>query len=545
MGLFIDAINKGNVAYSDGSQVIDTTYSLGDGNHRVTTTGSKTNVVTGNGSSTIASTGSNCTIQTGNGNQKITSIGDNNNITTGDGDDNVVFIGDNTKLDAGNGNNKVIFWGDNVNIKTGNGNDSITTFDQEYKNGHYSDISQVFIDKLPTGTWEKWNKVSTDLIDYNCKTMFFRKRQTWTYEEHYDVETIFSRYINGVKNTKIDMGGGNNSANVTLGEGSTIGGSGNNDIKYNEKWQIDKSQGHRDEVKIRVEKKSNTRWGNVAIAAAAVGAAVVGGIAIAGAASGTAAGGTAAGAAAGSTAAGGTAAAAGGTAAAAGGAAATGGVVSSIGAGVSSVVSGIGSAVGAVGSAVTQGITYGLTSMGMSAGAAATTIAVGQTAISAYSAVNAGINIAKGNGSFGDWVSLIAGGYGAYTGASGIAESAGWVSNTADAAAKAGGFWSDAGDFIAGFSGADTVSTAGSIGNAIGAVGSGVAMGQSIKNIADGDGGFGDWMSVYTNGSRALGNTSKMFSDGQTTVSSTTKTETKTNSTKTTKVEKPVIKSGK
>lgn len=272
MSIFVDAINKGNVSYGMGEQVIDTSYNLGDGNHTVEINGSNTNITTGDGNSTIKHYGSNATIKTGNGNQKITSIGDNKTITTGSGDDDIVFIGDNCNLDAGNGNNSVTFWGNNCNIKTGNGNDDITTFDQAYQNGLYTSLTDVFIDKLPTDTWENWTKVSSTLIDHRVSKGFWRTKQKWVYEEHYDVETIFSRYINGVKNTNIDMGGGTNTANVTLDKSSKIGGSGTNKITYNEKWQIDESLGHRDETKLRTRRKTSTRWDHIALTAIGVAA---------------------------------------------------------------------------------------------------------------------------------------------------------------------------------------------------------------------------------------------------------------------------------
>lgn len=427
MGIFIDAVRQGNVSYSDGSQVIETTYNLGDGNHKVTTEGTRTNVITGNGNSIITSTGSNCTITTGNGNQKITSIGDNNNITTCSGDDEVVFIGDNVKLDTGDGDDSVIFWGDNCTVKTGAGDDSVTTFDQVYQQANYSSLADVFIDKLPTGTWEKWNKVSSDLIDYNCKKSFFKKKQTWVYEEHYDVETIFSRYVNGVKNSSIDMGGGTNTADVTLGSGSTIGGSGTNNITYNEEWQMDESLGHRDEVQLRTVTKKNTRWGNIALVGAAVAAAVVGGFAIAGAA-GTGGAGAGAGAAAtagtsgAATAAGATTAAAttataatattaattaaGATAAATTTAAASGGFWAGIGSAISSAASAVSGAVSSATGWISSTAVSGLTSLGVSASTASTIVSGAGLALKGYGTINSAVNIVKGDGSLGDYFTL-------------------------------------------------------------------------------------------------------------------------------------------
>lgn len=264
MGTFVDAINKGYVNYGMGEQAVDVTYNLGDGNHKITINSSNTNVVAGNGDNIIKHYGSNAYIRTGDGNHKITSIGDNKTITTGDGDDDVVFVGDNCNVDLKNGNNSVVFWGNNCNIQTGDGDDSVTTFDQVYQEGQYEGLKNAFLDRLPTGTWEKWTKVSSDLIDTRKKRHTFKTTYTYVYENHYDVETIFSRYINGVQNTNIDMGSGSNTANVTMGKGSKISGSGGtNDITYNKKWQIDESLGHRDEVKITQKKKSKTRWATI------------------------------------------------------------------------------------------------------------------------------------------------------------------------------------------------------------------------------------------------------------------------------------------
>ena len=98
------------------------------------------------------------------------------------------------------------------------------------------------------------------MIDKSVKNRLVYTKTKKVYEIHYDVETYFSRYINGVKDTKIDMGGGNNTANVTMDRpSSTIGGSGTNEITYNEKWQIDKLIDVRDEVILQ---KKTSRKGN-------------------------------------------------------------------------------------------------------------------------------------------------------------------------------------------------------------------------------------------------------------------------------------------
>lgn len=288
MGIFVDAVNKGNVTYNNGIVIVDTTYDLGDGDHKVDINGTGTNVKTGNGDCSIKHTGSNASITTGDGNQHITSLGnnkiittgdgnqhitalgDNKTITTGNGDDDIVFIGDNYKLDAGNGNNNVVFWGDNCDIKLGNGNDKVTTYDQVMNHAAYDDIADYFIDKLPTGTWERWTKVSTDLIDTNVRKHTFKTKITNVYENHYDVETTFSRYINGVKNTNIDLGEGTNTANVTLHETSSIEGTENDTIVKNDKWQIDNLVNIRDEGKLSYTTRKKTNWSCIGRIAATV-----------------------------------------------------------------------------------------------------------------------------------------------------------------------------------------------------------------------------------------------------------------------------------
>ena len=72
MGIFVDAVNKGNVTYNNGNIIVDTTYDLGDGDHKVDINGTGTNVKTGNGDCSIKHTGSIASITTGDGNQHIT-----------------------------------------------------------------------------------------------------------------------------------------------------------------------------------------------------------------------------------------------------------------------------------------------------------------------------------------------------------------------------------------------------------------------------------------------------------------------------------------
>lgn len=265
MGLFIDAINNKEVTYDNGATEIDTSYNLGDGYHKVKISGSKTNLSVGNGDTVIKHYGDNCSINAGEGWKKITSLGNNKNITTDTGDDDVIFIGDNITLDTKGGNDKLAFWGNNCDIKMGDGDDSVTTYDQLYTKPQYSHLANDFIDRLETGTWEKWTLKSSDVIDVQKKKSFCSAKTTTFYEQHYDVETIFSRYINGVENTTIDMGDGKDTANVTLGQGSSIKSTTTNGIDddiiiQNEKWQIDESLGHRDEVKIVSSTKKSSGW---------------------------------------------------------------------------------------------------------------------------------------------------------------------------------------------------------------------------------------------------------------------------------------------
>lgn len=106
------------------------------------------------------------------------------------------------------------------------------------------------------------------------------KTKTWVFEEHYNVETFFSQYINGVQNCNIDMGSGKNTGNITLGANSTVKSNGTNitkstdDVTINEKWQIDTSLGTRDETKLRTEQKTSSRAGGIFVAAVAAVAAV-------------------------------------------------------------------------------------------------------------------------------------------------------------------------------------------------------------------------------------------------------------------------------
>ena len=294
MGIFTNAVKQGNVEYNYGKKDINTTYNLGNGDHVIKVNGNGTNVTTGNGrvvikaygnraiittgkgnskiqsvgngvtistgdgNNNITSIGDNTKIVTGNGNQKITSLGDNKIIKTGDGDDEIVFLGDCNDVDMGNGNNKLTFWGNGCNIKAGDGNDSITTFDQVYDKKEYKNISQYFIDMLPTTQNEKWTKENSTQIDGYTKRNFFQEKKIRTYENTYSVETILNRYINGVQQTTIDMGKGNNTANLTMGSGSKIlqtqkdpndKDTTTNIITYNKPWQIQESLGTRTEVK--------------------------------------------------------------------------------------------------------------------------------------------------------------------------------------------------------------------------------------------------------------------------------------------------------
>ena len=275
MGTFVDAFNQGAIQRTNGNIIVECTYDLGDGNHDVEISGSKTNVKTGDGNSNIVHYGSDATITTGAGNNKITSIGNNKTIKTDSGDDEVIFLGNNCNVNTGDGDNKVIFYGDNCNVTMGSGNDDVTTFDQVYKDGKYANMSDVFLSMLPTGVWEDWNKVSSHCIDYKVKKSLMKKTKTWVYEEHYNVKTFFSQYINGVANCNIDMGSGENTGNITLGQNSTVKSNGetinktNDDVKINKQWQIDTLLDTRDETKLRTEQKTSTRAGGVIVAAAA------------------------------------------------------------------------------------------------------------------------------------------------------------------------------------------------------------------------------------------------------------------------------------
>ena len=116
------------------------------------------------------------------------------------------------------------------------------------------------------------------------------KTRIWTYEDVYDVETIFSRYINGLKNVNIDMGAGNNTANLTIdtktskviSNGKDVLNTTNTEtqntdenIQINDDWSLDTSLGNRKECELRTEVKTNTRVGGVFVAAVAAVAAVV------------------------------------------------------------------------------------------------------------------------------------------------------------------------------------------------------------------------------------------------------------------------------
>ena len=262
--------------------------SVGDGNSNIKVVGSNTNVKTGDGNNKIVHYGSDSTISTGDGNQNITSIGDNKTITTGDGDDEVIFLGDNITLNGGNGDNNVVFWGNNVNITLGEGNDDVTTFDQIYNKGGYSDLNEVFLNTLGTGIWEDWNKISRHQIDYICQKSFMSKSQTWVFEDTYQVDTYFSRYVNGLKNVNIDLGGGSNTANLTIdkatskvidngkvvvGKNALVNKSDN--IKLNEDYSYDTLLDSRKETRLDSHTKSNTRWGGVFIGAVVAIAAII------------------------------------------------------------------------------------------------------------------------------------------------------------------------------------------------------------------------------------------------------------------------------
>ena len=364
MGTFVDAFNQGAIQRTNGNIIVECTYDLGDGNHDVEISGSKTNVKTGDGNSNIVHYGSDATITTGAGNNKITSIGNNKTITTDSGDDEVVFLGNNCNVNTGNGNNKVVFYGDNCNVTMGNGDDNVTTFDQVYKEGKYANMSDVFLSMLPTGVWEDWNKVSSHCIDYKVQKSLMSKTKTWVFEEHYNVETFFSQYINGVQNCNIDMGSGKNTGNITLGANSTVKSNGTNitkstdDVTINEKWQIDTSLGTRDETKLRTEQKTSSRAGGIFVAAAAAVVAVVATIATAGAAG-----------------------------AAIGGALASGASALGASAGVAGAIGTVGTVVGTVGAAA------GFASAGVTLANTGYNIVTGQANSDDW--INAGMSLAK------------------------------------------------------------------------------------------------------------------------------------------------------
>lgn len=311
MSILRTAVQYGAINTNITNVEIDTAYDLGDGNHAVKVSGDKTSVKTGNGNSNIKSYGNNADVTTGNGNnvivsygddssittgsgnQKITSIGDNKTIVTDSGDDDITFIGDGCTLNAGDGENKVIFWGNDTNITTGAGNDDIKTFDQVYDEEDLSDIAQAFLATLPTEIREEWDRIARHQIDYICQKSLMSKSQTWVYEDTYDVYTIFYRYINGLKNVNIDMGGGVNTASLTVDkETANIIDNGKSvlskdrygnikqnettgNITFNKNDSLDTVLDKRNETKLDVKTKSNTRWGGVFVAAAAAVAATV------------------------------------------------------------------------------------------------------------------------------------------------------------------------------------------------------------------------------------------------------------------------------
>ena len=309
MGAFSNAMAVGAVSYNvkdvqtnieidlaDGNHDLEidgsgNSVSVGNGNQNIKVVGSNTNVKTGDGNSKIVHYGSNSSISTGNGNQDITSIGDNKQITTGDGDDDVTFIGDNVTLDGGNGDNNVVFWGNNATITLGDGNDDVATFDQIYNQGGYDDLNAVFLSTLGTDIWEDWNRISRHQIDYIVQKSLMSKSQTWVYEDTYQVDTYFSRYVNGLKNVNIDLGGGSNTANLTIDKktssvidnGKEVIGrnalgqltSKSENVKLNKDYSYDTLLDSRKETRLDSHTKSNTRWGGVFVAAAAAVAAVV------------------------------------------------------------------------------------------------------------------------------------------------------------------------------------------------------------------------------------------------------------------------------
>jgi len=309
VGAFSNAMAVGAVSYNvkdvqtnieidlaDGNHDLEidgsgNSVSVGNGNQNIKVVGSNTNVKTGDGNSKIVHYGSNSSISTGNGNQDITSIGDNKQITTGDGDDDVTFIGDNVTLDGGNGDNNVVFWGNNATITLGDGNDDVATFDQIYNQGGYDDLNAVFLSTLGTDIWEDWTRISRVQIDYIKQKSLMSKTQTWVYEDTYQVDTYFSRYVNGLKNVNIDLGGGSNTANLTIDKktssvidnGKEVIGrnalgqltSKSENVKLNKDYSYDTLLDSRKETRLDSHTKSNTRWGGVFVAAAAAVAAVV------------------------------------------------------------------------------------------------------------------------------------------------------------------------------------------------------------------------------------------------------------------------------
>lgn len=302
MSILVKALKNEQIMYNPGAVDVKMSYYLGDGNHEVKISGNMTDVITGdgnsviehdgdsaviitgngdqiiestgnnkiirtgNGNSKILSVGDNVKIETGNGNNRISSIGDNTKIETGDGDDEVVFIGNNSKVNTGAGDDKLVFWGNNCEIKMGDGDDFVSTYDKYYTKEDTSLFSAAFIDRLATTTSENYTAKTSDLIDTVKKTKrsFLRKKVTITYfyENHYNVDTILSKHVN-MQNTTIDLGSGNNKADVTLGDNSKIEPKNDNDdIRISQKYTYDENIGSRDEVKIETHttKKSGFGW---------------------------------------------------------------------------------------------------------------------------------------------------------------------------------------------------------------------------------------------------------------------------------------------
>lgn len=255
--ILVNAVKNGYTNDDYGNKDIDVSYNLGDGNHEVNVAGNNTNITLGSGNSTV------------------TAMGNNMNISTGDGDDNVLFLGDNVKLDTGSGNDKLVFWGNDCEVKMGDGDDSVTTFDKVYQDIKYEKYADKWLNSLETGIHKKTTLKNSTLIDKYRKTsnhFFYTKIRTYSvYEQHYDVETIKSKYVN-MKGTTIDMGTGNDTANVTVGDNSSIKNSGSSkNINKTSKYSIDESLGHKDKCEIITEKKVTRKANLLAILGLGIG----------------------------------------------------------------------------------------------------------------------------------------------------------------------------------------------------------------------------------------------------------------------------------